>query len=168
VVTFGPTTQIGNVFTFTWSSDLESPTYYIYVNGEFDSETFETTFDLTVPPNGQFQFSVFDDPDERPPTYLPPYFTLRWDGDPDSVMYRVEQYIGSVWTAVDAVPADDTRVFHYDTGTLADSTVHQFRITGVDAQGRPGAPLELEGELCRYPDAPEVTLSVSGGEITVE
>lgn len=159
--------QIGLLFVFEYGSDLPNLTFYIWINGEFETETFETTYELTVPPGGQFQFSVFDDADDRPPAYLPPYFTLQWDGDPDTVMFRVEQLVGASWKVKDLVPADDTRVFHYDTETLADSTVHSFRITGLDAEGRAGPPLELEGEMCRYPDAPDVALSLSGGEIVI-
>lgn len=168
-VTIQSIQQLGpTIFRFTFSSNLSSPTFYIWVNGELETETFATTYDLTVPLGGQFQFSVFDDPDERPPMYYPPRFTLRWDGDPKATQFRVERYVDSAWVPVTVVIPDDTRVFHYDTDVLADSTVHSFRVVSIDAEGRTGIELELEGEMCRYPDEPDVALSVSGGEITVE
>ena len=160
--------QIGpTLFRFEYASDIEDATFYIFLNGEFAAETRETFFEVTVLQGEQVQFDVFDDPDEAPSAYFPSIFILRWDGEPDTVMYRVEQYLDGAWAVQDVVTADDTRVFHYPTGTLADSTVHQFRIVPIDAEGRTGEPLELEAEMCRYPDAPDFALAGAGGEITI-
>lgn len=162
-------TRVGPMqFRFSFLSDLASAIYYLWLNGEFLTETRETTFDITVPLGGQFQFSVFDDPDDRPPVYLKPTMTLRWDGDPDTVMFRVEQLIDGDWKPVNMVYADDTRVFHYESGVLADSTYHQFKIIALDAEGRASTALELGAEMCRYPDEPTLTPSISGGEIVIE
>lgn len=162
-------TRLGELlFRLTWSSDLPGATFYVYVNGDFVTETLETTYDVTVPMGGQFQVEVFDDPDDSPDVYLSPTLTLRFDGDPDTLQFRVEQKVDGVWRAKDLIPVNDTRVFHYETGVLADSTVHEFQVIGVDKEGRSGPPLELTAEMCRYPDAPEVSLSISGGEIVIE
>lgn len=154
-------------FLFTYASDITDPTFYIYINGEFVTETQETEYEVTAALNTQFQFDVLDDPDELPEEFFPGTITLRWDGTPDSTSYRVDEYIDSTWTAKRVVVSDDRRVFHYDSELLDDSTVHQFRVVPIDTQGRSGTILEFEAEMCRYPDTPSQAMSITGGEIVV-
>lgn len=151
-----------------YGSDLPDPTFYIWVDGELETETKETAYELSAAPGGQAQISVFDDPDEVPPVHVPANWILRWDGDPESALYRVERETeADVWTPVDVVPANDLRVFHYTTPVLADSTVHRYRVVPIDSLGREGTVLEFEAEMCRYPDDPRVALSIGDGEITI-
>lgn len=154
-------------FTFTFSSDLTDPTFYIYINGEFVSDTKDTEWVVTASPNTQFQFDVLDVSTDTPEEFFPSTFTLRWDGTPDSTTYRVEQYVSDEWVAKHVTVADDTRVFHYKTEMLDDSTTYQFRVVPIDGFGRDGTTLEFEAEMCRYPDAPTQSMTATGGEIVV-
>ncbi len=161
-------TQTGPTqFEFTFSSDLDDPTFYIYIDGVFVSSTKDTTWTVTIPLNSQFQFDVLDVETDAPEEHFPSTFTLRWDGTPDSTTYRVEQYVTDTWVAKHVTVADDTRVFHYKTELLDDSTTYQFRVVPVDGVGRDGTILEFEAEMCRYPDAPSQAMSITGNEIVV-
>lgn len=154
-------------FEFTYASDLEDPTFYIYVNGNFIGQTKETTWTVTAPINSQFQFDVLDVNTDAPEEYFPSTFTLRWDGTPDSTSYRVDQYVDGEWVAKHVAIADDTRIYRYTTEMLDDSTVHTFRVVPLDSIGRSGTILEFEAEMCRYPDDPDQSMSITGGEIVV-
>lgn len=161
-------TQTGPTrFLFSFASDLTDPTFYIYINGEFVTETNETEYEVTAPLNTQFQFEVFDDEDDVPTEFFPGTLTLRWDGTPDSTQFRVDEYVDSAWAAKRVVIADDRRVFHYDSELLDDSTTHQFRVVPIDTQGRSGTILEFEAEMCRYPDTPSQAITITGGEFVV-
>lgn len=155
-------------FEFIYSSDLDDPTFYIYVDGAFVTETKETTWTVTAPLNSQFQFDVLDVETDTPEEHFPSKFTLRWDGTPDSTSYRVDQYVTDQWVAKHVAIADDTRVYHYKTDTLDDSTTYQFRVVPLDSIGRDGTVTEFEAEMCRYPDEPDQSMSITGGEIVVE
>ena len=167
-VTLGIPVQTGPTqWRFAFTSDLPDPIFYIYVDGAFVTQTRETYYDLTIGINTQVQFDVLDVLEDLPAEFFPGTMTLRWDGTPDATSFRVEQYIGSEWVAKQVVIADDSRVFHYDSELLDDSTVHQFRIVPIDDQGRDGTILEFEAEMCRYPDEPSQAMSITGGEIVV-
>jgi len=161
-------TQTGPTrFVFSYDSDLDDPTFYIYVNGDFVTETQETSYEITAPLNTQFQFDVLDDADALPEEFFPGTITLRWDGTPDSTSYRAEEYVDSAWVAKRVVIHDDRRLFHYDSELLDDSTVHRFRVVPIDTQGRNGTTLEFEAEMCRFPDTPSQAISITGGEFVV-
>jgi hypothetical protein len=167
-VTLGIPTQTGPTqWRFTFTSDLPDPIFYIYVNGEYVTQTRETFYDVTIGINQQVQFDVLDVVDDLPDEYFPGAVTLRWDGTPDATSFRIEQYVGSEWIAKHVVIADDSRIFHYESELLDDSEVHQFRIVPVDDQGRDGTILEFEAEMCRYPDEPSQAMSITGGEFVV-
>lgn len=168
-VTLGVPVQTGPTqWRFTFTSDLTDPIFYIYVNGEYVTQTRETFYDLTIGVNTQAQFDVLDVVDDLPAEFFPGVMHLRWDGTPDSTSFRVEQYVVDEWVAKQVIIADDRRVFHYTSELLDDSEVHQFRIVPIDDQGRDGTILEFEAEMCRYPDEPSQAMNVTGGEIVVE
>lgn len=161
-------TQTGPTrFVFTYESDIDDPTFYIYINGDFVTETNETSYEVTAPLNTQFQFDVLDNPDELPEEFFPGTITLLWNGTPDTVSYRVDEYVDSTWVAKRVVIHDDKRLFHYDSELLDDSTVHRFRVVPIDAQGRSGTALEFEAEMCRFPDSPSQAISIDSGEFVV-
>lgn len=168
-VTLGIPAQTGPTqWRFTFTSNLTDPTFYIYVNGEYVTQTRETFYDLTIGINTQIQFDVLDVVNDLPAEFFPGTVTLRWDGTPDATSFRIEQYVVDEWIAKQVVIADDARVFHYTSELLDDSEVHQFRIVPIDDQGRDGTILEFEAEMCRYPDEPSQAMNVTGGEIVVE
>lgn len=161
-------TQIGpTMYRFSYESDLEDPIFYIYVDGNLVTETRETTYDVAVPSDWQIQFEVFDDEDDVPDEHFPGSITLRWDGTPDATSFRVDKYIGSQWVAQQVVLSDESRVFHYDSEFLEDSTTHQYRVVPIDGAQRDGTALEFEVEMCRYPDTPSQSMSIDSGEIVV-
>jgi len=161
-------TQTGPTrFRFTYASNLDDPIFYIYLNGNLVTQTRETFYDVTASIESQIQFDVLDVVDDLPNEFFPGTITLRWDGTPDSTSFRIEQYVDSEWVARQVIIADDSRVFHYESDLLDDSTVHQFRIVPIDDQGRDGTILEFEAEMCRYPDEPSQAMSITGGEIVV-
>ena len=161
-------TQTGPTrFVFTYASDAVDPTFYIYINGELETETDETSYEVTSPLNTQFQFDVLDDEDALPEEFFPSTMILRWDGTPDSTQFRIEKYVVDTWVAKQVVIRDDRRVFHYNSELLDDSTVHTFQVVPVDEQGRDGVALEFEAEMCRYPDDPVVDISIDTGEFVI-
>ena len=152
---------------FTYSSDLDSPRFYVYVNGDFVGETFDTTYDVPVPPGGQVQFDVFDDPDDEPEEYFPAQLTLRWLGRDGATAYRVEEYAGGSWAYRATIVAHAANLYRYTTRSLDDVTTYQFRVVPLDAEGRSGTVLPFTVEMVRYPDAPSQEMTFVSGELYI-
>lgn len=152
---------------FSFSSDLESPTFYVYVNGGFVGETLETYWEVSVAPGSQVQFDVFDDPDAVPEEHFPNQFTFRWVGRDGAEAYRVEEYVDSSWVFRGLRPVSLSNLYHYTTPPLEDSTTYQFRVLPLDAEGRTGTALNFTVEMVRYPDTPSQTMEFVGGELSI-
>jgi hypothetical protein len=148
------------------ASDLASPTFYVYVNGELFATTEETTIDIPVPLGRIVAVEVFDDAGTAPSAYFPSTVTLRWTGQGNEALFRIEKYEDSTWSTVGQVPARGV-LGRWESPVLADNTVHQFRVVPVDGTGRDGIPKEFTGLMCRYPDAPRVSVSFGSGEFTI-
>ena len=161
-------TQTGDAeFTFYFASDLSDPTFYIWLNGEFVTDTKDTYYKATVPFGEQVQFDVFDDPDEVPAAYYPPYATLRWEGSGAPESFRVEQEIDAVWVLQAIVPSRLTNLYHWKSRKLDDATTHNFRVIPIDTEGRQGTIREFSIEMCRYPDAPSQDMTFVAGEVSL-
>lgn len=154
-------------FTFSYTSGLSSPTFWIYINGEFITTTLETTYKATVPISGQLQFDVFDDASSVPPEHYPAQATIRWYGRDGAAMYRVDRYVDSTWVPQQTIPYSRTNLFHYTSGVLADVTTHQFRVIPIGPDGHEGTALNFSVEMVRYPDAPSQTMTFTGGELVI-
>lgn len=159
--------QQGFQWLFQWVSDLSSPTYYVWLNGEFLMETAETSVSLYIAPGDDLQLSVFDDSAAVPPEHFPSRLTLRWVGRDGAQMYRVEQYVDSAWVPRTLIPWRLSNVYRYTTARLDDVTEYQYRVLPLDAQGRSGTALNFTVEMVRYPDPPTQTMDFTGGELVI-
>lgn len=151
----------------TMASDLGgTPTFYVYLDGLLFATTTETEIEIPVPLNRIVAVEVFDDPATSPSAFYPSTVTLRWTGQGNEAMFRIEKYEAAAWAVVGQVFARGV-LGRWESPVLADNTTHQFRVVPVDGTGRDGIPKEFTGLMCRYPDAPDVSISFSGGEFTV-
>lgn len=158
----GPTSVV-----FSWSSDLEDPTFYVWVNGVFVGTTLETSYVVAVGVGEQVQFDVFDDAAGVPLDYYPPFLVLRWQGRDGSVLFRVEEDVSGQWVFRGLVPFSVGNVYRHRTGVLSDSTEYTHRVVPLDVEGRTGSVLEFSAEMVRYPDAPSQDAVFAGGELVI-
>lgn len=166
-ITYLTPVRQGFQWLFQWASDLASPTYYVWLNGEYLMETLETSYLIYIAPGDDLQFSVFDSSAAVPPEHFPSRLTLRWMGRDGAQMYRVEQYVNGEWLPRGLVPWRLPNVYHYQTARLDDVTEYQYRAVPLDAQGRAGTALTFTVEMVRYPDPPAQTIDFTGGELVI-
>jgi hypothetical protein len=141
--------------------------FYVWGDGVLLGATDNTFWDVTVGIGRVVQVSVFDDAADVPPVWYPASVTLRWEGRNGDVVYRVDSWDGSAWVSESQVLADSRRVYHWDSGTVADGVTWKYRVVPLDGQGRSGTALEFTGVMCRYPDAPVVGVAFDGGEVVI-
>lgn len=167
-VTVTSAIQIGPVsWRIAWTAS-GTDTYYVWVNGALVGTTLEGSWTVQVGVGQVAAISVFDDAADFPAEWYPATATLRWQGRPGDVVYRVEYWTGSAWSAITQVLADARRIYHYETDTLADATAYTYRVVPVDAAGRDGTAREFTGVMCRYPDAVAVTVEWDSGELIID
>lgn len=143
-------------------------TFYVWADGALLGTTEEGYWDFQVGVGRVVSVAVFDDAADAPGEWYPATLTLRWEGRPGDVIYRVEQWTGAAWAAVAQVVADARQVYHYETNVLDDATAYQWRVVPVDAASRDGSARTFSGTMCRYPEAPAVTVVWDSGEITID
>lgn len=118
-----------------------------------------------VVPEGESPFlEVLDNADAIPAIAFPGRFTLVWDRteSSDRYSYAIEQYSDGAWTTLDTILDDGRLAYWWQTGWLADCTVHNFRIVPIDTAGNRGSEINYAVEMVRHPDVPNVTITPSG------
>lgn len=146
-----------NVWRLEWSSDLPSPTFYIYVNGTLTSITTNTWQLLTVQPGSYVTFEVFDTPEDMPSAQWPANIVLGWAGIDGAAHYRIERYADGQWLEVDTVYANPTDSYIYRTAPVEDCTEHLFRCIAVASNGQESAAREWVIFMVRKPDVPTLS-----------
>jgi len=164
-------TEVGdNGYRLDWASDLPTPTFYLYADGELLATTTNTS--LTVGGTIAATFEVLDTA-AAPTAVYPGFLTLAWYAANDAARYRVEQYDGASWNELATIEADERTYYTFQTPTLADDTEHTFRVVPVSSVENDGTPAVFVALVVRNPDPPlvdyvydpndgTVTISVSG------
>lgn len=150
-----------------FTSTLESPTFYVWVDGALFGTTTGAYMDIPVGLNRIAQVDVFDDANDAPAVVLPSTVILRWEDMTEAAIFRVEQWVDAAWVVRAQVPSANGRMPRWESEPLADGETHMFRVVPVDGTGRDGVPREFSGLMVRYPDAPVAAISVAGGEFTI-
>lgn len=150
-----------------FESDLPSPTFYVWVDGALVGSTTGGFMDVQVGVGRVAQVDVFDDSGDVPAAFFPSTVTLRWEGTADSALYRVEQWVDSAWRILTQIPDVGSGLRRWSSPPLADGVVHTFRVVPVDGAGRDGVAREFSGVMCRWPDAPDGTVTVEAGEFVI-
>jgi len=125
-----------------------------YVDGAFHVATQGVVLDLPTVRQVTVEAFDADEPDALPLAGVVPGMELAWNNAPLAVLYRVQWYTGSAWLTLAELNNDGDAIARYTARGLADETLHQFRVLGVDATGEASAILERSGFLIRRPDVP--------------
>lgn len=151
-----------------WTSDLDDPTYRVYVNGVYQATTKANTWTLAVQETESITIEVFDDEVTRPQIAVRAPVVMTWQSVAGTSKYRVEQLIDSVWTIVKEVKSDDPNL-RYVSPPLADSvTEHELRVTSVGTNENESSPVAVSVINRRHPDPPEdTTFAYDPGDNTV-
>jgi len=150
----GPRTVI-----LKYSSDLESPTFYIYVDGILITQTTATEYTLAVDPDQSYIVEILDDADEQPMQIFPGKARLGWFKVEGVDYYRVDEYIDA-WVERIRMPENDGYM-KWPSRFLEDCQIHLFRVTPVGTDGNEGQAKEFSVLMVRYPDSPDVNYSHS-------
>lgn len=172
MVTIESLTEVeAGLWMATWSSDLVSPTYYVYLDGLLVSTQTTESFTVRVQGEPLFVLGVYDDAAEWVDDVFPPAQVLGWLNDDDAAQYRIEEYSGGGWVERDLLQNDGDRAWWtYRTPVLADVTTHQWRVVPIDAAGNEGAPLAFAALMVRHPTAPDVSMAYASGtgKVTID
>lgn len=129
--------------------------------GEITSPVATAEFRVTITPNTDPLIEVLDRPLTRPTLAFSGNVILAWDEVSGAALYRVEQEIASVWTALATIVDDGRPVFTFQTPWLADGGIYPFRIVPVSAAGNDGPAITRSVAQIRQPPAPNVTYTYS-------
>lgn len=156
-----------NVWRLEWSSDLESPTFYLYASGTLIAITTATVHYAVVQPGTYLLFEVFDDESETPAEQWPDGAVLSWASLPNVAHYRIDQYVDEEWVEVGRVYPNPRGDCRYQSAPLADSTEHRFRCVAVAPNGRESAAREWTILMVRRPDVPALSYTYDDETTTV-
>jgi len=142
--------------TLSWESDLSDPIFQIFRGGELVATTTASSWTFSVQPGEQITVGVTDDGSNL--TTYPDRITLHWYVATDATHYRVEQQIGGEWIEQATIRTKGEATLAWQSGQLADSQTHTFRVIPISAAGNEGSAREFSGLLVRIPDAPAGTI----------
>ncbi len=156
---------VEDTYRFTWSSDLPTPTFYIYRDGVALTPGGTTETELIVPVlSGESAIiEVLDDAGALPERVFSGRATLGWHPSTGAEKYRVEEYVASVWVLRQTVFETGRGWYTWQSEVLADSSAHQFRAVPVGGNGVDGMPIAFDLYMVRHPDPAEAVQSYSPG-----
>ena len=169
MVTIESLTKIGMYsWRLKYSSDLEDPIFYIYLDGVIIAETPQTQYDIAINMNESSVIEVLDDPDTQPMQIFPGKVRLGWFFVEGTDYYRIDEYIGSEWVERYRMP-ENNGYLSWQSRFLEDNQTHIFRITPVGTNGNEGTAKQFAVLMCRRPDVPDVTYTYDEeeGDITI-
>ncbi len=167
ITAFSSTPISPTVWRLTFASDLPDPTFYVWLDGRLFGSTSATMMDVPVGISQVAQVDAFDDAGDTPDAVYPSTVTLRWEVGTQTALSRVEQWDGEAWVVRGQVPATGAGIGRWESAPLDDGATVQFRVVPVDGTGRDGIAREFSGLICRWPDAPTLTVAVVGGEFDI-
>lgn len=155
-----------------WTSDLESPVFYLWQDGVFLFSTGAASAQVPTQVPSSPVFSVLDDPDVAPVNVFPASVVLQWQRPVDLAVleYLVEEFVAAAWVERARIKAEaDLWQYSFRSRALEDVTTHQFRVTPLGVNGNAGTPREYSVFMVRNPDPPAVEYSYDPDtkEITV-
>lgn len=156
-----------NVWRLEWTSDLPSPTYYLYANGVLSGVTTATVHYATVPPDSALFFEVFDNALDMPAEQWADTVVLTWAHVAGASYYRVEQFVEGAWLEIGQAYPSPQGGCRYQSAPLADCAQHKFRVIAVAANGRESAPREWSVFMVRRPPAPALSYEYDNATTTV-
>lgn len=158
------------VFDVNFSSDLGgTPTFYIYQNGVFITQTTATVWRFTAQSRVSLIVDILDTAD-LPGSALTGYATIAWPGDSTASHYRVEKLVSSAWTLQQRVQEENKGSYSWRSGWLEDETTHQFRVISVGTNDEQASPRQFSILIVRNPDPvlPTLTFNDADRTLTVE
>lgn len=163
MVTIESLTRIG---LYSWllkySSDLEDPWFYIYLDGVLIAETQQTAYNIAISMDEGSVIEVLDDPDIQPMQIFPGKVRLGWFFVAGTDYYRIDEYIGSAWVARYRMP-ENNGYLSWRSRFLEDGQTHIFRVVPVGTNGNEGTARQFAVLMCRRPDVPDVDYSYNEG-----
>ena len=158
IIPTNPPRRIG-VFTWrhTWE-DVGGP-YYVWYQGRVIATPSAAQFDIQQEAAGRLpMIEVATSGDDRPPTARHPgRIVKQWrrpEGSATPLYYDVGQDAGAGFEPIDVVRVRANRYEHWESGHLADDTLHRFRVVPVAQSGEPMPATTFEALVVRVPDAP--------------
>jgi len=148
---------------FSWTSNLDDPTFWVYRNGVLATVTKATSVTWSVDPAEELVVEVLDDANAKPARSFPGRFTLHWQGTAGVDHYRIEESVSGVWTTRGRVADIGQNYFRWVSRWLEDETTHQFRIIPVGTNKNEGTPKTFSALMVRNPDVPDVNWSYDAG-----
>ena len=164
-VTIQPPEQIGSwSWLISFSSSLEDPTFYVYVNGKLYATTDQENIIITISPGETSEnvyVEIFDSAGETPAEVFPGRLTLHWKASSNTDYYRIDECVDASWVERARVYDSGEEYFSWKTRFLEDVTEHTFRLVPLGTNGNEGGELILVCLMVRYPDQPELELTYS-------
>ena len=143
-----------------FSSDLQNPTFYIYVDGILVAETQQTQYTLAINAGETVVVEILDDVDTAPMQVFPGKVRLGWFWVDDCDYYRIDEYIDSQWTERKRMPQSNGYLI-WESRFLEDGQVHNFRVVPVGTNGNEGQAKEFAVLVVHHPDEPDVDYEYS-------
>lgn len=163
MVTIQSLTKIG---LYSWllkySSNLESPWFYIYLGGCLIAETPQNQYNIAINMDESSVIEVLDDPDAQPMQIFPGKVRLGWFWAAGTNYYRIDEYIDSNWIERYRMP-ENNGYLSWQSRFLEDGQTHIFRVVPVGTNGNEGTARQFAVLMCRRPDVPDVGFGYNEG-----
>lgn len=89
-----------------------------------------------------------------------PYMLLQWYAVPGVSYYRVDKYVGS-WVQTDTIIVNDSWLYSWQSPTLTDDTLCQYRVVAVDDQDDESVPRQYTRRIMCPPKPPDADLAIT-------
>lgn len=153
-----------------WVSDLDDPTFHVWVNGAFWGETKNTFIDL-VSSGRPLRVEVLDDDEPGVPIEdaLSGRWLVRWKQVDNANAYRVDVDRGDGWEEEATIQRDDNRRgYQLEVFDLPDETEIGVRVLYITPAGAEVTIRSTTALMIRVPDVPAQTFEgIGGGEIRI-
>lgn len=153
-------------YLLSWATDQTTPTFRVYRDGVLIATTTGLSIEVTIAGEDYPRFDVFDDDTSVPAAVFPRRMILAWYGISSAVSYRIEEYVGGVWTQRASIVDRGQGYFLWESRVVEDVTTHQFRIIALDANGLESAAMTKAALMVRVPDPPATAWTYVNGSLT--
>lgn len=155
------------VFDVTYSSDLGgTPTFWIYQDGVFVTQTTETVWRFTTQPGVTLNIEILDT-SASPGTVLSGIATITWPGDSTAKHYRVDELVSGTWTLRQIVQEINKGSYSWKSRYLEDEETHQFRVIAVGQNDEQASARAFSVLIVRRPDPVLPTLIFNDADRTL-
>jgi len=149
-----------------YSSDLDEPVFYIYLDGVLVAETSQAEYAIAVNPGESYVIEILDDPDAQPMQVFPGKVRLNWFYVEDTEYYRIDEYVDSAWVERARMP-ENNGYLTWESRFLEDGQSHTFRVVPVGVNGNEGTARQFAVLMVRHPDVPDVSFGYSQTNRTI-